>query len=64
MKKAIVLQDAKEGTYWYGFYSNKRWTTDISEAKRFESDEDCARWIAANEDELAGMTIIVVHVWI
>jgi len=36
MRKKYVIKNLLNNQYFYGFYTNKQWTDDLREAKKFE----------------------------
>lgn len=63
MKKKYVIEDAISKKYWYGWYTDMRWTDDILKAKLFYNKQEIEDWIESNSSELNGMFVIVIEVW-
>lgn len=54
LKRKYIIQNAISGKYWSGFHSNKNWTSNILEARLFQSKQEVEDWIKNNNDELGG----------
>lgn len=59
-KKKFALQNAVDKTYWYGFYSNKKWTDDILEARLFDSMSEMRDYVENNFSEFEDVVLVIV----
>ena len=64
MQKKFVIQNAIDKTYWYGWYTNKKWTDDILEAYFFMNEQELEDWIKSNFNEIEGMALISIEIWV
>jgi len=64
-KRQYIIQDAVSKKYWYGHYTNQKWTDSIDEAKCFESKVECTDYISLyNEEDFKGLYIMPIEIWV
>lgn len=67
MNPFYVIQDAIQTTedgkpfYWYGYYTNKKWTNDISEAVFFIEIEEVENRLKDDEFNFGMYIILTVY---
>jgi hypothetical protein len=59
MEKKFVIQNG-QGLYWYGYYSNKNWTSDLSEAKFFDRKSDVSNFMKESDENF----LVATKVWV
>lgn len=63
MKKRYIIQNAISQKYWSGARANI-WSSNILEARSFQSRQEVRDWIKNNNDELRGTVLVVIEVWV
>lgn len=63
MVSKYIIQNIITKEYWYGHYTNKHWTDDVSEAVLFSSEDEAENWIQSNGNEFAKVFFTVIKIW-
>lgn len=62
MKQVYAIYDMVSSMWWYGNYTNQKWTASFGAAKLFDSEQEAIDCVTSNMDEFKGCFLTIQEI--